>query len=46
MIGMERRRGILAALLLSLVTATGATGSEGALDLPAGEDFGAGITLE
>jgi hypothetical protein len=45
MIGMKRRRGTLAAVLLSLATAAGATGGEGALDLPAGADFGAGITL-
>jgi len=45
MIGMKRRRGILAAVLLSLMTAAGAMGGEGPLDLPAGEDFGAGITL-
>jgi len=45
MIGMNRRRGILAALLLSLATAAGAMSDGDALDLPAGEDFGAGITL-
>ena len=45
MIGMKRQRGILAAVLLSLATAVGAMAGEGALDLPAGEDFGAGITL-
>jgi hypothetical protein len=43
--GMERWRGILSAVLLSLATAAGAMGSEGAPGIPAGEDFGAGITL-
>ena len=45
MIGMERWRGILSALLLSLATAASALGSEGAPEVAAGEDFGAGITL-
>jgi hypothetical protein len=43
--GMKRWREILSAVLLSLATAAGAMGSEGGLDIPAGEDFGAGITL-
>ncbi len=45
MIGTKRRRGILAAVLLSLTTAAGAMGGEGALDLPPGDDFGADITV-
>lgn len=45
MVEVKRRRGIPCAVLLALATAAGAIGDEGALALPAGEDFGAGITL-
>jgi hypothetical protein len=37
--------GILAAVLLSLIVATGAAGAGDVPGVPAGEDFGAGITL-
>lgn len=45
MTGMERWRAILSALLLSLATAPGAMASEGEPYIPAGDDYGAGITL-
>jgi hypothetical protein len=45
MMEMNGWRGILAAVLLSLMAATGAVGAGDLPGVPAGEDFGAGITL-
>jgi hypothetical protein len=45
MMKMNGWRGVVAAVLLSLMAATGAAGAGDVPGVPAGEDFGAGITL-